>query len=91
MGERGGLPSLIARSGRGGTTGRAAGCPANVRPAGGAPARALGCGAGCAGAPGRTSGRGRWIIAGRDTAPGIGAPGPETRPPSEGAPGGGNG
>jgi hypothetical protein len=83
---RAGLPSLIARSGRGGTTGRAAGWPASVRPEGGdrgAP-WALGDGADGAGAPGRISGRGRWVIVGRETGPGIAAPGPETRPPSEG-------
>ena len=43
-----------------------------------------------AGAPGRTSGRGRWITAGRETGPGIAAPGPEMRTPS-GAALGGNG
>jgi len=94
MGDRCGLPSLMARSGRGGTTGRAAGCPASARPedgAEGAPASALGDGAVCVGAPGRISGRGRWMMAGRVAAPGMGAPGPETRAPSDAAAAGGNG
>ena len=84
----------MARSGRGGTTGRAAGCPASARPedgAEGAPASALGDCAVCVDAPGRISGRGRWIMAGRVAAPGMGAPGPETRAPSDAAAAGGNG
>jgi hypothetical protein len=35
------------------------------------------------GAPGRISGRGRWMMGGRVAWPGMGAPGPETRTPSE--------
>lgn len=67
MGERGCWPSLAARSGRGGTIGRATGCPARVRwPGGGVPAcwgtletgdatgDIGGRGAGAIGVPGRT-------------------------------------
>jgi hypothetical protein len=82
--------SLAARSARGGTTGRAAGWPARVRDEGDRADCDAADGAAGAGAPGRTSGRGRWITAGRETGPGIAAPGPEMRTPS-GAALGGNG
>jgi hypothetical protein len=83
-----GVPSLATRSARGGTTGRAAGCPASVRTPGAdaEPVDADGKPADCAdaagAAPGRTSGRGRWITCGRGDGPGMAAPGPEVREPS---------
>src|SRR6266545_1841068 len=64
-----GWPSFIARSGRGGTTGRAAGCPARGRAAEGAPGDAVaGRASGCLGGAGVA----RWTTAGRGAA---GAPG----------------
>src|SRR5579871_6486469 len=57
MGGRG-CCSLAARSGRGGTTGRAMGCPARGR-CGGAPGcNPAGRGGGATGTPGRTAGAG---------------------------------
>ena len=87
------VPSLAARSARGGTTGRAAGCPTNVRPAVKGmepPATAAGAGAD-AGAPGpdAPAGFGRLTTTGLAAIPGIAAPGPETRVASAGAVGNG--
>jgi len=90
-----GVPSLATRSGRGGTTGRAAGCPTNVRavvkgieP----PVAAAGSGAGAdakAPGPGVPAALGRPATTGLAAIPGIAAPGPEIRVPSPGAVGNG--
>ncbi len=88
------VPSLATRSARGGTTGRAAGCPTNVRPAvkGIEPTIADAGSAAWADAeaPGPVPATlGRPAAAGLAPTPGIAAPGPETRAPSAGVVGNG--
>ena len=84
------MPSLATRSARGGTTGRAAGWPTNVRPAvKGIEPPVAGVGAD-AGAPGPgVPTLGRPTMIGLAAIPGIAAPGPETRVASAGVVGNG--
>lgn len=86
-----GMPSLATKSGRGGTTGRAAGCPTNVRPAvkGIEPAVGDACADAEAPGPGVPAALVRPTIGGLAAIPGIAAPGPETRAPSTGPVGNG--
>jgi hypothetical protein len=86
-----GVPSLATRSARGGTTGRAAGCPTNARPVvKGIEPPVAGAGADAAApGPGVPAALGRPTTTGLAAVPGMAAPGPETRMASAGAVGNG--
>src|ERR1035438_7544157 len=85
-----GVPSLATRSGRGGTTGRAAGCPTNVRAVVKGMEPPVTAGGADVGVPGPGAPTlGRLIVGLAAAMPGIAAPGPETLVPSAGVVGNG--